>query len=42
MNQFAMDSAVDDSEFAFGYFNEVGKPTASNGRILYAYWCERR
>jgi len=41
MNQFAMDSAVDDSEFAFGYINEVGKPTARDGRIWYAHWCER-
>jgi len=32
-DQFAIDSAVDDSEFAFGYINEVGKPTASDGRI---------
>ena len=33
MNQFAVDSAVDDREFAFGCINEVGKPTASDGRI---------
>jgi hypothetical protein len=34
MNQFATDSAVDDSEFVFGYINEVGKPTASQREDL--------
>jgi hypothetical protein len=33
VNQFALDYAMDDMEFAFRCINEVGKPTVSDGRI---------
>jgi len=39
--QFTLNSAVHDREFAFGCINEAGKVTESGERIPYAHWRER-